>query len=67
MNSICPGGIATEMLAGAKEWVDAMIVTVPMRKIGTDMDIAYGAIYLASNESSYVTGLDLVIDGGVTI
>jgi len=67
VNSICPGGIATEMLAGAKEWVDAMIATVPMRKIGTDMDIAYGAIYLASDESSYVTGLDLIIDGGVTI
>ncbi len=67
VNSICPGGIQTEMLAGAKEWVDAMIATVPMRKIGTEMDIAYGAIYLASDESSYVTGLDLVIDGGVTI
>ena len=35
-------------------------------RIGTAQDIAYGALYLASDESSFVTGSELVIDGGVT-
>ncbi|WP_407411057.1 SDR family NAD(P)-dependent oxidoreductase [Methanobrevibacter sp.] len=65
-NSICPGGIMTEMLANvSEEWFEANKNTVPMKKIGTDMDIAYGAVYLASDEANYVTGLDLTIDGGV--
>lgn len=66
VNAICPGGIMTEMLANvSEEWFEANKNTVPMKKIGTDMDIAYGAVYLASDEASYVTGLDLTIDGGV--
>ncbi len=66
VNSICPGGIMTEMLANvSEEWFEANKNTVPMKKIGTDMDIAYGAVYLASDEANYVTGLDLTIDGGV--
>lgn len=66
VNSICPGGIMTEMLANvSEEWFEANKNTVPMRRIGSDMDIAYGAVYLASDEAGYVTGLDLTIDGGV--
>ena len=39
---------------------------VPLGRIGTVMDVAYGALFLASDESSYMTGAELVIDGGVT-
>jgi NAD(P)-dependent dehydrogenase (short-subunit alcohol dehydrogenase family) len=39
---------------------------VPLRRIGTPEDIAYGVLYLASDESSFVTGSELVIDGGTT-
>ena len=39
---------------------------VPLGRIGVVDDIAYGALFLASDESSYVTGAELVIDGGVT-
>jgi NAD(P)-dependent dehydrogenase (short-subunit alcohol dehydrogenase family) len=39
---------------------------IPMRRIGTVTDVAYGVLYLASDESSFVTGSELVIDGGVT-
>ena len=39
---------------------------VPLGRIGTPEDIAYGVLYLASDESSFVTGSELVIDGGST-
>ena len=38
----------------------------PLGRIGTPEDIAYGVLYLASDESSFVTGSELVIDGGYT-
>jgi cyclopentanol dehydrogenase len=39
---------------------------VPLGRLGTSKDIAYGALYLASDELSFVTGAELVIDGGYT-
>ncbi len=39
---------------------------LPMDRAGTTEDVAYGVLYLASDESSYVTGSELVIDGGTT-
>jgi NAD(P)-dependent dehydrogenase (short-subunit alcohol dehydrogenase family) len=39
---------------------------VPLGRIGMPEDIAYGALYLASDEASFVTGSELVIDGGST-
>jgi NAD(P)-dependent dehydrogenase (short-subunit alcohol dehydrogenase family) len=41
-------------------------LSVPMRRVGTPEDVAYGVLYLASDESSFVTGSELVIDGGTT-
>ena len=38
----------------------------PLGRIGTPEDVAYGVLYLASDESSFVTGSELVIDGGRT-
>ena len=38
----------------------------PLARLGTSDDIAYGVLYLASDEAAYVTGTELVIDGGVT-
>jgi NAD(P)-dependent dehydrogenase (short-subunit alcohol dehydrogenase family) len=39
---------------------------IPLRTIGKPLDIAYAALYLASDESSYVTGSIMVVDGGYT-
>ena len=68
-NSIHPGPIDTEMIAdniGTAEGRAASEARVPLGRIGTVMDVAYGALFLASDESSYMTGAELVIDGGVT-
>jgi len=68
-NSIHPGPIDTDM--GDQVWPDAAskaasVTRTALNRMGTATDIAYGALYLASDESSFVTGSELVIDGGVT-
>ena len=70
VNSIHPGYIDTPMVEGeiasghaTREELDDMH---PIGHIGEPMDIAYGALYLASDESKFVTGSELVIDGGYT-
>ena len=68
-NSIHPGPIDTEMIAdniSTPEGRAESEARVPLKRIGTVMDVAYGALFLASDESSYMTGAELVIDGGVT-
>jgi NAD(P)-dependent dehydrogenase (short-subunit alcohol dehydrogenase family) len=42
-------------------------VFIPARRQGTAWEVAYGALYLLSDESSYVTGQSLVVDGGLTV
>jgi cyclopentanol dehydrogenase len=66
-NSLHPGPIDTVMLdevAGGRS--EGMLGRVPLGRVGTVEDIAYGVLYLASDESSFVTGSELVIDGGMT-
>ena len=68
-NSIHPGPIDTPM--GDEVWPDAPsreagIARTVLGRMGTSEDVAYGALYLASDESAFVTGSELVIDGGVT-
>ena len=66
-NSVHPGPIDTAMLdevAGGRS--EGMLGRVPLGRVGTVEDIAYGVLYLASDESSFVTGSELVIDGGMT-
>ena len=68
-NSIHPGPIETDMikdmLASPQAW-QQRLRRLPMQRAGKPEDIAYGVIYLASDESSFVTGTELVIDGGTT-
>ena len=68
-NSVHPGPIATDMikdvLADQKAW-EGRLRRLPMGRVGTADEVAYGVLYLASDESSYVTGSELVIDGGTT-
>ena len=68
-NSIHPGPIDTDMIAdniGTPEGLASSVERVPLNRIGTVDDVAYGALFLASDEASFMTGSELVIDGGVT-
>lgn len=68
INSIHPGFVDTEMVRGtlSQGAIQSGIQATPLGRIGTAQDIAYAVLYLASDESSYVTGAELVIDGGYT-
>ena len=68
-NSVHPGPIETPMLGVA--FPDAAsreerLAGVPMGRVGLPDEVAYGVLYLASDEASYMTGAELVIDGGWT-
>ncbi len=66
-NSIHPGRIETPMTAPlAPERRDMVLRMTPLRRDGKPEEVAYGVLFLASDESSYVTGAELVIDGGFT-
>ncbi|MHB1911216.1 MAG: SDR family NAD(P)-dependent oxidoreductase [Acidimicrobiales bacterium] len=68
VNSIHPGGVETPMLhPDGMEDVDLSVVfrNVPLRRIGTVGDVAELALFLASDRSSYCTGSEFVVDGGL--
>ncbi len=76
-NAVLPGFILTPMseqvFSGAisrqptdpETMRQRMLKTIPMRKFGTPEDIAYAVLYLVSEESAFVTGTEIVVDGGV--
>ena len=69
-NAICPGTIDTEL--GGAYWdnkvggKDKLLRWYPLRRLGTPDDVAKLALFLASDESSFITGTVIVIDGGLT-
>ncbi len=68
VNSIHPGNADTaqaQWLMSDPEWVKLWEQEAPLGRIGTADEIAYCILYLASDESSYVTGAELVVDGGI--
>ena len=68
-NAICPGYFETELTRdtlNTKEFTDYMKLTLPLGRYGKEGELNAGAIFLASDEASYVTGVILPIDGGYT-
>ena len=69
VNSVHPGFVDSPMTAAnhaLPEVHTLRISRTPLGRMGTPEDIAAGILYLASDESSFVTGSELVIDGGMT-
>jgi NAD(P)-dependent dehydrogenase (short-subunit alcohol dehydrogenase family) len=69
VNALCPGPLRTELLMNflnTDEKKQRRLVHVPMGRFGEAKEIAYAALYLASDESSFVTGTDFLVDGGIT-
>ncbi len=66
VNCICPGGIYTQMTALPDGGEPPVLPGQPLRRQGQPEDVAHAALYLASDDSSYVTGAILMVDGGYT-
>ena len=64
VNSVHPGYLPPMLNATNAGGRQAKIAATPLRRLGEAIDVAYGVLYLASDEASFVTGAELVIDGG---
>jgi NAD(P)-dependent dehydrogenase (short-subunit alcohol dehydrogenase family) len=68
VNAISPGLIMSEMaLKRPEEEVQAWIDATPMGRAGSLLEISYGVLFLASDESSFITGIELPVDGGIKL
>jgi NAD(P)-dependent dehydrogenase (short-subunit alcohol dehydrogenase family) len=69
VNALCPGPLRTELLMkflNTEEKKQRRLVHIPLGRFGEAREIANAALFLASDESSYVTGATFVVDGGIT-
>jgi len=66
VNTVCPGVVPTELNAG-QPYVATTGAKTPMGRIATAEEIAKAVLFLASDSSSFITGMDMPVDGGLTI
>ena len=69
VNAICPGYIATEMVKAIDEKVlnERIIPLIPVGRLGEPEEIARCVVFLASDDAAYITGVQLVVDGGSSL
>ena len=68
VNSISPGAISTPLLNGlSDDWDERIKGLQPIEELGQPLDIAYAALFLGSDESRFITGHNLCVDGGLTV
>lgn len=68
-NALCPGPVLTPLLAkflSTEERRQRRLLHIPMGRFGEPIEIARGALFLASDDSSFMTGQSLLLDGGIT-
>ena len=67
-NSIHPGAIITQIIAEQDDAINRQLIAdTPLQRMADPRGVAFAALYLASDEAAFVTGAELVIDGGYTI
>ncbi|KAL9712543.1 hypothetical protein Ac2012v2_003781 [Leucoagaricus gongylophorus] len=69
VNSLCPGPLKTPMLMdflNTDEKKQRRLIHLPMGRFGEAIELAKAALFLASDDSSYVTGADFAVDGGLS-
>lgn len=73
VNALCPGGVDTpllrgyvERLRGSVDAVQAVAAGIPLRRLASPAEVAAAALFLVSDEASFVTGVALPVDGGAT-
>ncbi|ADZ90935.1 3-oxoacyl-ACP reductase FabG [Marinomonas mediterranea] len=65
INAVMPGNIMTEGLADlGEDYLTAMASSIPMKRLGAVEDIGNAALFFATDEASYITGQQIVVDGG---
>ena len=64
VNALCPGGVIDE--GQNKKFVENYTKKVPLKRLAQPEEIANAALFLASDASSYITGISLLVDGGWT-
>ncbi|OYW19938.1 MAG: beta-ketoacyl-ACP reductase, partial [Planctomycetales bacterium 12-60-4] len=68
VNAVAPGFIETDMTQAVRNAAgDKIKQAIPVKRLGTPEDIAHAVLFLASPESSYITGQILKVDGGLTL
>ncbi|MFJ2770695.1 3-oxoacyl-ACP reductase FabG [Streptomyces sp. NPDC087300] len=68
VNAVLPGNVRTEGLTGlGPDYLRKMTDAIPLGRLGETADIAHAALFLASDEASFVTGQTLTVDGGQTL
>lgn len=73
MNAVCPGVIESEIVrrerhAGiSEEELSLRVQCYPLRRLGTPEDVARAVLFLASDDSTWITGIDLFVDGGTSV
>ena len=69
VNALCPGPLKTELLMkylDTDEKKNRRLVHIPMGRFGEAAEMAKAALFLASDDGSFVTGTDFLVDGGIT-
>ncbi|MGB8622440.1 MAG: 3-oxoacyl-ACP reductase FabG [Paracoccaceae bacterium] len=65
INAVMPGNIYTEGLQDlGQEYLDTMAASIPLKRLGAVEDIGHAALFFASDEAGYITGQQIVVDGG---
>ena len=67
VNSVHPGSIDTDMLRADPSRMERQLPSIPLGRFGESSEVAATVIFLLSDDASYITGAELVVDGGMIV